>query len=107
VPTVPECHSFNPRAHEGRDLYTFDSEAILSLAVAFEALLGLSKDAKTDRFVDAISLLLGRLTRLSIWAEQFYTVRSDVAHEGRTERLRLMMSTRQHNSVKALFISLC
>lgn len=48
------------------------SEAILSLAVGFETLLGLPRDAKIDRFVDAVSLLLGRVPRLNIWAVQFY-----------------------------------
>jgi hypothetical protein len=67
-----------------------DSEAILLLAVAFEALLGLPRDAKTERFIDAVSLLLGRVPRLNFWAVQFYAARSDVAHEGRTDRLRLM-----------------
>jgi len=67
-----------------------DDSAIMNLAVAFESLLALPKDAKTDRFVDAVSLLLGRVTRLDLWAEQFYAARSDVAHEGRTERLRFM-----------------
>jgi hypothetical protein len=68
---------------------TEDSVALLSLAVGFETLLGLPRDAKTERFVDAVSLLLGRVARLSLWAEQFYEARSDVAHEGRTQRLRL------------------
>jgi hypothetical protein len=66
-----------------------DSEAIPSLAVALEALLGLPRDAKTERFVDAVSLLLGRVARLNLWADQFYAARSDVAHEGRTVRPRL------------------
>jgi hypothetical protein len=61
--------------------------AILDLSVAFETLLGLPRDAKTDRFVDAVSLLLGRVERLDSWAEQFYEARSDVAHEGETKRL--------------------
>lgn len=67
-----------------------DESAVLDLAVAFEALLELPKDAnaKTDRFVDAISLLLGRVARLNLWAEQFYAARSEVAHEGKAERLR-------------------
>ena len=64
-----------------------DNEAVIHLAIAFETLLGLPKDAKTDRFVDAVSLLLGRITRLRLWAEQFYDARSDVAHEGTTGRL--------------------
>lgn len=61
--------------------------AILDLSVAFETLLGLPRDVKTDRFVDAVSLLLGRIERLDSWAEQFYEARSDVAHEGETKRL--------------------
>jgi hypothetical protein len=67
-----------------------ESEAILSLAVGFEALLGLPRDHKTERFIDAICLLLGRVPRLNLWPVQFYNARSDVAHEGRTGRLRLM-----------------
>ena len=57
--------------------------ALLSLAIAFEALLMLPQDAKTERFVDAVSLLLGRTERIDLWARQFYNVRSSVAHEGR------------------------
>ena len=67
-----------------------DSNSIIDLAVAFETLLALPKDAKTDRFVDAVSLLIGRITRLNLWAEQFYGARSEVAHEGITERLHFM-----------------
>lgn len=67
-----------------------EDSAIIDLAVAFEALLALPKDAKTDRFVDAISLLLGRIPRLSLWAEQFYDARSNVAHEGRARQIRFV-----------------
>lgn len=74
-----------------------EDSAIIDLAVGFETLLGLPKDAKTDRFVDAVSLLLGRITRLDLWAEQFYNARSDVAHEGRTDRARFVPG-KQNNS---------
>lgn len=57
--------------------------SILNLAIAFEALLGLPEASKTERLVDAISLLLGRIERLESWAKQFYDARSRVAHEGR------------------------
>lgn len=57
--------------------------SILNLAVAFEALLGLPEASKTERLVDAIALLLGRVERLQSWAEQFYEARSRVVHEGR------------------------
>ena len=83
-----------------------DSEAILSLAVGFEALLGLPRDVKTERFIDAISLLLGRVPRLVSWAAQFYDARSDVAHEGRTNRLRLMPTVQKRNEVGPEYQSL-
>jgi hypothetical protein len=60
--------------------------ALLNLAVAFESLLRLPRDAKTDRFVDAVSMLLGRTERLDHWARQFYEARSGVAHEGRVDQ---------------------
>jgi hypothetical protein len=83
-----------------------DGEAVLSLAIGFEALLGLPKEAKTDRFVDAISLLLGRVPRLNLWAEQFYAARSDVAHEGQTVRLRLKSGKRRGEADGPLYQSL-
>ena len=58
------------------------SQALLNLAVAFESLLRLPESSKTDRLVDAISLLLGRTERLGEWAKQFYDARSRVVHEG-------------------------
>jgi len=84
--------------NRANSLASDDDGAIIDLAVGFEALLRLPKDAKKARFVDAISLLLGRVARLDLWAEQFYTARSDVAHEGRTDRLRFMPAE-QRNSV--------
>jgi hypothetical protein len=63
--------------------------ALLNLAVAFEALLFLHEDAKTERFVDAVALLLGRTERIDTWAQQFYRARSRVAHEGRARDVYL------------------
>ena len=80
-----------------------NDSAVLNLAVAFESLLALPKDAKTDRFVDAVSLLLGRVPRLDTWAEQFYAARSAVAHEGRAERLRLMPTKSKNNAEAPLY----
>jgi hypothetical protein len=62
--------------------------ALVHLAIAFEALLGLPQSEKTDRLVDAIALLLGRVPRLDIWAQQFYVARSQIVHEGNAETLR-------------------
>ena len=56
--------------------------ALLNLSTAFEALLQLPEDAKSERLVDAISLLLGRTNRVDSWARQFYRARSAVTHEG-------------------------
>jgi hypothetical protein len=71
-------HWFNAANEHGID----QSRALLSLAIAFETLLRLPEFSKTDRLVDAISLLLGRTERLDDWAGQFYAARSRVAHEG-------------------------
>ena len=67
-----------------------DATAIMKLAVAFESLLNLPADEKTDRLIDSISLLLGRPSRLDVWARQFYLARSRVVHEGATHQLRFV-----------------
>lgn len=67
-----------------------EASSILDLAVGFETLLALPRDAKTDRFIDSVHLLLGRVSRLDVWAQQFYKARSEVAHEGKTHQLRFM-----------------
>ena len=83
-----------------------DASSILDLAVGFETLLALPKDAKTDRFIDAVSLLLGRVPRLGLWAEQFYAVRSEIAHEGNTQSLRFMPTGRNKAAAVTLYQSL-
>jgi hypothetical protein len=64
--------------------------AIVNLAIAFESLLGLPETQKTDRLIDAISLLLGRIARLDVWARQFYDTRSRIVHEGRSHELNFV-----------------
>ncbi len=66
--------------------------ALLNLAIAFEALLLLPKDAKTERLADTISLLIGRTARVDEWARQFYNARSRVAHDGRAQDLHFSSS---------------
>lgn len=68
-----------------------EGEALISLAIAFESLLDLPSGEKTDRFVDSVSLLLGRVPRLNEWVRQFYDARSRVAHEGRLSKGRFMI----------------
>lgn len=70
---------------------TDDASAIVNLAIAFETLLSLPEtEKKTERLTDAISLLLGRLPRLDVWARQFYQTRSEIVHEGRARQLRFV-----------------
>ncbi|HJU12304.1 MAG TPA: hypothetical protein VJ728_15580 [Candidatus Binataceae bacterium] len=78
-----------------------DASSILDLAIGFETLLALPKDSKTDRFVDVVSLLLGRAPRLDLWAKQFYEVRSEVAHEGATQRLRFIPTAPKKSKAEA------
>jgi hypothetical protein len=73
---------------------------------AFEALLNLSADEKTNRLTDAISLLLGRIPRLDIWARQFYDARSRIVHEGRTQQLRFVATDSRKQGEGPLYQSL-
>lgn len=59
-----------------------EAESFICLSVALETLLRVPREAKRNRVVDAISLLLGRDPRLEEWAKQFYRARSSVVHEG-------------------------
>ena len=86
-------------------LHGDDDSAMLNLSVAFETLLALPRDTKTDRFVDAVSLLLGRVERLDIWAKQFYGARSDVAHEGKTQRFHFAPQKEKGQDEGALYQS--
>jgi hypothetical protein len=62
---------------------------IIHLAIAFEALLNLpGEDRVTQRFTEAVTLLLGRLPRLESWAQQFYNARSGIVHKGKGDGLR-------------------
>lgn len=82
------------------------SAAIVNLSIAFEALLSLPIDEKTDRLTDAISLLLGRIPRLDIWARQFYDARSQIVHEGDTQRLCFVPAGSQKKNESPLYQSL-
>ena len=69
---------FNRANSEHRD----EAESFICLSVAFETLLRVPHDAKKNRLIDAIALLLGRAPRLEDWATQFYKARSRAVHEG-------------------------
>jgi hypothetical protein len=70
---------------------TDEEGAIVHLGIAFESLLQLPRSEKTDRFVDAISLVLGRIPRLDVWSSQFYELRSQIAHEGRARHTKYVI----------------
>jgi hypothetical protein len=77
---------FNAANDEASD----EAASIVDLAIAFEALLKLPRAEKTDRLIDAIALLLGRIPRLEAWARQFYDARSQIVHEGQTRSVRFV-----------------
>jgi hypothetical protein len=83
-----------------------DDAALVSLAIAFEALLGLPPSEKTDRLVDAICLLLGRVPRLDDWARQFYDARSRIVHEGSSTRLRFVVPRSEKRGDETVYQSL-
>jgi hypothetical protein len=82
---------FNAANNEASDQNT----AIVNLSIAFEALLSLPADGKTERLIDSISLLLGRVPRLDIWVHQFYDARSHIVHEGYAQQLRFIATNSQ------------
>lgn len=68
-----------------------DDVALINLAVAFEALLSLEQGPRlTDRFRQAVSVLISGVPRLDSWLVQFYKARSIIVHTGRIEDLRFM-----------------
>jgi len=93
---------FNAANNEAND----HAAAIVNLSIAFEALFSLPIDEKTNRLTDAISLLLGRIPRLDIWARQFYDARSRIVHEGRAQQLRFVATDSRKVSEGPLYQSL-
>jgi Apea-like HEPN len=83
-----------------------DLISIVHLAIAFEALFGLPPADKSDRLVDSIALLLGRVPRLDVWARQFYDARSQVAHEGLSESLAFIATDSLRQPEGPLYMSL-
>jgi hypothetical protein len=65
---------------------------LLHLAVAFETLLELPENERiTERLIDSVSLLLGRVPRLDSWVRQFYEVRSEIVHKGKATSIRFAL----------------
>jgi hypothetical protein len=63
----------------------------LFLAVAFESLLGLEAGTDlTNRFKETVTTLLGSISRLDSWLEQFYRERSRIVHEGYSRQLEFI-----------------
>ncbi len=93
---------FNAANNEAND----PAAAIVDLSIAFEALLKLPINEKTNRIVDAISLLLGRIPRLEIWAQQFYNARSQVVHEGHIKHVRFDPTNSKKANTRSEYFSL-
>lgn len=83
-----------------------NSAALVDLSIAFEALLNLPANEKTDRLIDAISMLLGRISRLDIWVKQFYEARSRIVHEGNSEQNRFIATDSRKKDVGNQYQSL-
>ena len=93
---------FNSASLEAID----DDGAIVNLTIAFESLLVLPQGEKTDRLVDSIGLLLGRIPRLELWARQFYDARSQVVHEGHAQELHFVATDSPKGTSGAIYQSL-
>jgi hypothetical protein len=70
---------------------TDESVALVNLAIAFESLLGLEAGSElTKRFKEAVSLIVGPVSRLDSWLHQFYATRSQIVHEGQSQSLKFI-----------------
>jgi hypothetical protein len=68
-----------------------DDVALVNLAIAFESLLGLEQGNKvTERFKETVCTLLGGFPRLDSWLSQFYHARSEIVHDGKSQRLSFL-----------------
>ena len=69
--------------------------SLVCLSIAFESLLELPSEEKKKRIADTISLILGRPPRLEEWAKQFYEIRSEIVHQGRSSKYYFMPDTNE------------
>lgn len=84
-----------------------DEEALVLLAIAFECLLDLEQGPNvTDRFREAVKLLVGGVPRLDSWLNQFYKARSTIVHEGRADQLLHFRVNTDGNSSESRYRSL-
>lgn len=74
-----------------------NEEQLINLSIAFEGLLDLER-AKgiTNRFKDAILIVLGNNKKLESWADQFYLARSEIVHRGSASELFYDTSPKQN-----------
>jgi hypothetical protein len=60
-----------------------ESVALVNLAIAFESLLNLEEGQRvTERFKEAVGLLVVDVPRIDSWLTQFYVARSQIVHKG-------------------------
>lgn len=78
-----------------------ENESILKLAIAFEALLDLPSGNKvTERLKDAVKLLVGPVSNLDEWINQFYEARSEIVHSGFTRDVKMKFENQTYRSLK-------
>lgn len=75
-------------------------ERLMSLAIALETLLALEKGERlTARFKAAVTTLVGPVSRLDEWLDQFYDARSGAVHEGEPENLVFLIPGPQKSAL--------
>jgi len=76
-------------------------EQLINLSISFESLLDLEKDKNiTNRFRNAINILIGNNEKLNAWADQFYNARSEIVHRGRTGELSFTTGSDKGDKIK-------
>jgi hypothetical protein len=74
-----------------------DDIALVNMAIALEALVGLKPDkGVSERFKESIKLLTGSVNNLDEWLNQFYKVRSELVHDGNSDNLMFYTEVNQN-----------
>ncbi len=74
-----------------------DDVALINMAIALEALIGLKQDkGVTERFKESIKLLTGSINNIDEWLNQFYKVRSELVHDGDSDKLMFYTEVNQN-----------
>lgn len=77
--------------------YTNPKASIVLMVSAFESILELPRQSKTENFVQSIKLILNFNTYIENWAREIYDLRSNIVHGEPKDNSCLLIGNYKHN----------